>query len=79
MPYGRWVLHLKLESKELQTGSLATSRISGDGLWQGAHMVCPSDKSVSRAQEIIRNLLREVVIDLMNRGVWAATRAPRKD
>tara|TARA_R110002126_G_scaffold92837_1_gene220154 strand:+ start:38235 stop:39176 length:942 start_codon:yes stop_codon:yes gene_type:complete len=77
--FGASILPSHAILEELKTGSLATSRISGDGLWRGAHMVCPSDKSVSRAQEIIRNLLREVVKDLMDRGVWAATRAPRTD
>ncbi|MES0882700.1 LysR family transcriptional regulator [Roseibium sp. SCP14] len=60
---------------ELEAGQLRVSRISAPGLWRDAFLLYPSDRPVTRAQEAIRDLLRDVIADLLATGAWAAARA----
>ena len=75
--FGASILPSHAVLKETQAGSLAVSRIVDPGLWRGAHLIYPSGRPVSRAQEAIRDLLREVVLGLLESGNWAAARSPQ--
>lgn len=75
--FGASILPTHAVLEETQTGTLAVSRIADPGLWRGAHLIYPSGRSVSRAQEAIRDLLREVIQELLANGDWAATRPPQ--
>ncbi|MEM9635055.1 MAG: LysR substrate-binding domain-containing protein [Pseudomonadota bacterium] len=60
---------------ELEAGQLRVSRISAPGLWRDAFLLYPSNRPVTRAQEATRDLLRDVIADLLVTGAWAAARA----
>lgn len=75
--FGASILPSRAVLAESQAGSLSVSRIAHPGLWRGAHLIYPSGRPVTRAQEAIRDLLREVVLGLLDSGDWAAARAPR--
>ncbi len=75
--FGTSILPSHAVLEESQTGSLAISRIADPGLWRGAHLIYPSGRPVTRAQEAIRDLLREVIHELLTGGDWAATRPPQ--
>lgn len=75
--FGASILPAHAVLEETRTGTLAVSRIADPGLWRGVHLIYPSGRSVSRAQEAILDLLREVIQELLANGDWAATRSPQ--
>lgn len=72
--YGASVLPLHAVMDEVQSGELVVSRITDPGFWRGAHLVYPSGRQVTRAQAAIRDLVRDVVLTLLEDGDWAAAR-----
>lgn len=75
--FGASILPAHAVLQEAQDGTLCVSRITHPGLWRGAHLISPSGRSVSRAQEAISDLLREVIQNLLITGDWPATRSPQ--
>ena len=74
--YGASILPLHATEDEAARGELAISRIAAPGLWRGVHLLTPGNRPVSRAQEAVRSLLREVVADLLDTGRWTGARSP---
>lgn len=74
--FGASILPYHAVLEESKTGSLAISRIANRGLWRGVNFVYPSGRPVTRAQEVIRELLRKVILELHTSGEWAFTRLP---
>ena len=72
--FGASILPLYALKSEVASGELRFSRISDPGLWRDAYLLYPSGRPVTRAQEAIRNLLREVIADLLESGTWVAAR-----
>lgn len=75
--FGASILPRHAVLDEVQAGTLAVSRIEDPGLWRAAHLIYPSGRPVTRAQDAIRKLLREVVQGLLDSGEWAAARPPQ--
>ncbi|MGS4989554.1 LysR family transcriptional regulator [Roseibium sp. RP-7] len=75
--FGPSILPLYAVTEEVAAGSLCVSRIAAPGLWRGAHLMSPSGRSVTRALEAVHALLREVILDLRDKGAWAASRPPQ--
>ncbi len=75
--FGASILPFHAVREEAARGALSVSRIAAPGLWRGAHLIYPATRPLTRAQEAVRGLLREVVADLLDRGDWAAARAPQ--
>ncbi|MFP7571801.1 LysR family transcriptional regulator [Marivita sp. S2033] len=77
--FGASILPYHAVLDESRDGSLAISRIADPGLWRGAHLIYPAGRPVTRAQHAIRDLLRDVIQNLLTNGEWAAARlAPVK-
>ncbi len=75
--FGPSILPLYAVTEEVAAGSLCVSRIAAPGLWRGAHLMSPSGRPVTRALEAVHALLREVILDLRDKGAWAASRPPQ--
>lgn len=75
--YGASILPSHAVLEEVEAGTLVVSRICNPGLWRGAHLMYRSGRPVTRAQEAICDLLREVILELLGTGDWAATRLPQ--
>nr|MEC9421067.1 LysR family transcriptional regulator [Pseudomonadota bacterium] len=74
--FGPSILPLYAVTEEVAAGSLRVSRIAAPGLWRGAHLMSPGGRPVTRALEAVHALLREVILDLRDKGAWAASRPP---
>jgi LysR family nitrogen assimilation transcriptional regulator len=75
--FGPSILPLYAVTEEVAAGSLRVSRIAAPGLWRGAHLISPGGRPVTRALEAVHALLREVILDLRDKGAWAASRPPQ--
>lgn len=75
--FGPSILPLYAVTEEVAAGSLCVSRIAAPGLWRGAHLMSPGGRPVTRALEAVHALLREVILDLRDKGAWAASRPPQ--
>ncbi len=75
--FGPSILPLYAVTEEVAAGSLRVSRIAAPGLWRGAHLMSPGGRPVTRALEAVHALLREVILDLRDKGAWAASRPPQ--
>lgn len=75
--FGPSILPLYAVTEEVAAGSLRVSRIAAPGLWRGAHLMSPGGRPVTRALEAVHALLREVILDLRDKGAWAASRSPQ--
>ncbi|AMN52790.1 hypothetical protein ACP90_10520 [Labrenzia sp. CP4] len=75
--FGPSILPLYAVTEEVAAGSLRISRIAAPGLWRGAHLMSPGGRPVTRALEAVHALLREVILDLRDKGAWAASRPPQ--
>ncbi|GAB2204413.1 LysR substrate-binding domain-containing protein [Roseibium sp. ROS1] len=75
--FGPSILPLYAVTEEVAAGSLCVSRIAAPGLWRGAHLMSPGGRPVTRALEAVHALLREVILDLRDKGAWAASRSPQ--
>lgn len=75
--FGPSILPLYAVTEEVVAGSLRVSRIAAPGLWRGAHLMSPGGRPVTRALEAVHALLREVILDLRDKGAWAASRPPQ--
>ncbi|MEQ8374462.1 MAG: LysR substrate-binding domain-containing protein [Roseibium aggregatum] len=75
--FGPSILPLYAVTEEVAVGSLRVSRIAAPGLWRGAHLMSPGGRPVTRALEAVHALLREVILDLRDKGAWAASRPPQ--
>ena len=75
--FGPSILPLYAVTEEVAPGSLRISRIAAPGLWRGAHLMSPGGRPVTRALEAVHALLREVILDLRDKGAWAASRPPQ--
>lgn len=75
--FGPSILPLYAVTEEVAAGSLCVSRIASPGLWRGAHLMSPGGRPVTRALEAVHALLREVILDLRDKGAWAASRPPQ--
>ncbi|MES0810940.1 LysR family transcriptional regulator [Roseibium sp. SCPC15] len=73
--FGASILPLHAALQEVETGELTVSRIAAPGLRREAYLLYPSGQPVTHAQEAVRNLVREVIEDLLKSGVWAASLA----
>ncbi|THD84696.1 LysR family transcriptional regulator [Aliigemmobacter aestuarii] len=73
--FGASILPVHAVAADAREGRLAVSRIAAPGLWRGAHLASPSGRPMTRAQQAVRHLLREVVADLVAGGHWAGARA----
>ncbi|MBY6116046.1 LysR family transcriptional regulator [Mameliella alba] len=74
--FGASILPLHAVRDEGAQGSLTVCRLAAPGLWRGVDLLSPTDRPVSRAQEAVRDLLREVVADLLREGRWYGARPP---
>ncbi len=74
--FGPSILPLYAVTEEVAAGSLCVSRIAAPGLWRGAHLMSPGGRPVTRALEAVHALLREVILNLRDKGAWAASRPP---
>ncbi|MGR3321560.1 MAG: LysR family transcriptional regulator [Pseudooceanicola sp.] len=74
--HGASILPRHAVRDETGTGALSVSRIADPGLWRAAHLIHPSSRPATRAQQAVRDLLRDVVGDLLQTGRWAAARPP---
>lgn len=74
--YGASILPMHAVRDEVHSGALTVSRIAEPGLWRGAHLMYPVKRPVTSAQTAVRDLLRDVVNDLLAGGHWAAARLP---
>ncbi len=72
--YGVSILPLHAVSQEVQAGTLAVSRFKSPGLMRSAHLVYPKQRLRTRAQQVVQDLLREVVSDLIAAGQWDGAR-----
>ncbi|MCV0425608.1 MAG: LysR family transcriptional regulator, partial [Roseibium sp.] len=72
--FGASILPFYALKSEIATGDLRGSRIAEPGLWRDAYLLYPTGRPVTYAQEAIRNLLREVIADLLDSGTWVAAR-----
>lgn len=75
--YGASILPAHAILKEVEAGILVASRIRNPGLWRSVHLMYPSGRPVTRAQEAISDLLRDVILELLENGDWAAARPPQ--
>lgn len=75
--FGSSILPYHAVLEESRKGNIAISRLADPGLWRGVYLIYPTGQRVTRAQEAIRNLLRQVIQELLFSGDWAATRPPQ--
>ncbi|GAB2183459.1 LysR family transcriptional regulator [Roseibium sp. LAB1] len=74
--FGPSILPLYAVTEEVAAGALCVSRIAAPGLWRGAHLMSPAGRPATRALEAVHALLRDVILDLRDKGAWAASRPP---
>ncbi len=74
--FGASILPLHAVAEEVRSGVLSISRIAAPGLWRGAYLIQPTGRPATRAQAAVRDLLREVILGLLERGEWVGARAP---
>ena len=74
--HGASILPLHAVTEEIAAGSLRAARIAPPGLRRGVHLARSAARPATRAQEAIRDVLREVILDLVATGAWAAARRP---
>ena len=75
--YGASILPAHAVLEEVEAGILVVSRISNPDLWRRVHLMYPSGRPNTRAQEVISDLLRDVILKLLKSGEWPAARVPR--
>lgn len=75
--YGASILPSHAVLEDVEAGKLSVSKICNPSLWRGAHLMYRSGRPVTRAQEAICDLLREVILELLDTGDWAAARLPQ--
>ena len=76
--FGASILPWHAVQREAAERKLRISHLAEPGLWRGAHLMYPAGRSVSRAQEAVRDLLRETIDHLRRSGRWAAARVPAR-
>lgn len=74
--FGPSILPLYAVAEEVASGVLRVSHIASPGLWRGAYLMSRGGRPVPRAQAAVRDLLKEVIIGLRDKGAWAAARVP---
>ena len=72
--FGASILPYHAVTDERQSGQLQISRLRPPGLWRGAHLLYPKDRPITRAQDAVRCLLRDVTTTLLQNGEWAGAR-----
>ncbi|MHA6344328.1 LysR family transcriptional regulator [Roseivivax sp. CAU 1761] len=61
---------------EARRGALAVTALAAPGLWRSAALMTPTGRAMTRAQEVVRDLLRQTARDLVASGHWAGARPP---
>lgn len=77
--FGASILPLHAVQREVQEGQLSISRVSPPGFWRSAHLSYPAARQATRSQLAVRDLLREVVSDLLKGGAWVGGQAIRSE
>ena len=76
--YGASILPFHAVKNETEDGSLKVSRIADPPLLRRAHLVYSSTRPVTRVQEAIQSLLRDVIGELLDTGAWSAANRPER-
>ena len=73
--FGTSILPLHAVHSEIRAGALSVSRIITPDLLRSVHLVYPALRQETRAQSAVRDLMRQVVLDLVQKGEWTGARA----
>ena len=74
--FGPSILPLYAVREEVAADRLKVSHIAAPGLWRGAHLMSRKGRPAPRAGAAVRDLLRDVIVELRDTGTWAAARMP---
>jgi len=72
--YGSSILPLHSVSPEIVSGDLNAVHFTAPGLWRSVHLVTQGKRPATRAQEAVRDLLRDVILNLITRDQWTGAR-----
>lgn len=72
---GASILPLHAVHREEKAGDLVLSRFSPPGLRRNVYLTYPANRQTTRAQEVVRELVRETVADLIDQEAWIGATA----
>lgn len=73
--YGFSVLPFHAVAHEVDAGTLVVRHFHPPRLWRRAHLVNVANRPMTRATEVVRDILRDTVTELLDTGGWKGARA----